>query len=216
MNLIVTNANVITLDEQSSRAQAMAILGRRIIRVGTNEEAMSMAVDPVTVLDLQGKTVVPGFVESHVHPVMAAHYNLEMVNCGTPPNRTIADIVEKLGEAAKQAGRGEWISGRGFDDSLVEDMRHITRQDMDAATPNNPVYISYVAGHLSYANSRALELAGVTRSTPDPVEGASTATPAATPPACCTSAPATWCGTSCRSRGSRRWWTAWSGRQSRC
>ena len=171
MNLIVTNANVITLDEQNSRAEAVAILGGRIVRVGTNEEAMSMAVDPVTVLDLQGKTVAPGFVESHIHPVMAAHYNLEMVNCGTPPNRTIADIVEKLGEAAKQVGRGEWISGRGFDDSLVEDMRHITRQDIDAAVPNNPVYISYVAGHLSYANSRALELVGVTRSTPDPVGG---------------------------------------------
>ncbi len=171
MNLIVTNANVITLDDRGSRAEAVAILGGRIVRVGTNEEAMSMAVDPVTVLDMGGKTVVPGFVESHVHPVMAAHFNLEMVNCGTPPNHTIADIVEKLGEAAKQAGRGEWISGRGFDDSLVEDMRHITRQDMDAATPNNPVYITYVAGHLSYANSRALELAGVTRSTPDPIGG---------------------------------------------
>ena len=111
MNLIITNANVITLDDRSSRAEAVAILGGRIVRVGTNEEAMSMAVDPVTVLDMEGKTVVPGFVESHVHPVMAAHYNLEMVNCGTPPNRTIEDIVEKLGEAAKQAGRGEWISG---------------------------------------------------------------------------------------------------------
>ena len=81
MNLIITNANVITLDDRSSRAEAVAILGGRIIRVGTNEDAMSMAVDPVTVLNMEGKTVVPGFVESHVHPVMAAHYNLEMVNC---------------------------------------------------------------------------------------------------------------------------------------
>ncbi len=171
MNLLLTNANVLTLDPRNSRAEAVAILGGRIARVGTNEEVMRMAVEPSTVLDLKGKTVAPGFVESHIHPVMTAHYKLDMVNCGTPPNHTIADIVEKLREAAKQAGRGEWILGKGFDDSLIEDMRHITRQDIDAGVPDNPVYISYVAGHLSYANSRALELAGITRSTPDPIGG---------------------------------------------
>ena len=171
MNLLLTNANVVTLDSQAPRAQAVAILGGRIARVGSNEEVMSMAVEPTTVLDLNGKTVIPGFVESHIHPVMTSHIKLDMVDCGTPPNHTIADIVDKLREAAKQAGKGEWVLGRGFDDSLIADMRHITRQDMDAALPDNPVFINYVAGHLSYVNSHAMEMAGITRSTLDPIGG---------------------------------------------
>lgn len=171
-NLLITNADVVTLDAAQPRAQAITILGGLIARVGSNDDVLALSTIPgVTVIDAGGRTVVPGFVESHTHPLATGLAQATALDCGTPPMRTVSDLLDALGDAAARTDRGDWIRGRAYDDSLIADMRHLTRDELDRATPDHPVFITHISGHLGYANSRALEAAGVGRDTPDPPGG---------------------------------------------
>ena len=170
MHLAVTNANVITMDVARPRAEAIAILGGRIAVVGDNASVEGIEVPGLVRVDAGGRSVVPGFVESHVHPMATGLRDRSAADCGTPPNRTIEDVVARLAAWGERPGV-EVISGRGFDDSLVEDNRHLTRADLDAASSLRPVVVSHISGHLAYANSAALLAAGVGSDTEDPEGG---------------------------------------------
>lgn len=168
--LALTNGNVITVDEGNPRAQAVYIIGERIVKVGSDGEIGGLIDEATDVIDLEGRTVVPGFVDCHAHP-MGYGQSLMNVNCCTPPMRSIEDIVESVREAAEEKGDGEWILGRGYDDFKLAEKRHPNRWDLDRAAPDNPVIITRLCGHISVANSLALENAGITKDTKDPEGG---------------------------------------------
>ncbi len=168
--LALTNGNVITVDEGNPRAQAVYIIGERIVKVGSDGEIGGLIDAATDVIDLEGRTVVPGFVDCHAHP-MGYGQSLMNVNCCTPPKRSIEDIVESVREAAEEKGDGEWILGRGYDDFKLAEKRHPNRWDLDRAAPDNPVIITRLCGHISVANSLALENAGITKDTKDPEGG---------------------------------------------
>lgn len=169
-DLVVTNARVVTLDPRGTVAEALAVRDGRIAAVGARHEVDPLAGPGTTVLDVGGRTVLPGFIEPHNHMVMAATALLG-VDVRTPPCRTIADIVERLRERARATPPGEWILGRGYDDTGLADLRHPTRADLDRASTVHPILIWHTSGHLAVASSAALALGGVHAGTEDPAGG---------------------------------------------
>ena len=170
MDLVVTNANVVTMDARRPVARAVAIVGGRIVAVGSDDDALGWRKPGVTVVDAGGRTVLPGFIEPHNHLVTFAAALLG-VDVRTPPNRTIADIVVRLRERAAGTAPGTWILGRGYDDTGLADMRHPTRRDLDQASTEHPIVIWHNSGHLLVANSVALRLASIGADTDDPAGG---------------------------------------------
>ncbi len=166
---IFRNANVRTLDGPG-RAEALAVAGGRLLAVGREADLSGLAGPETEVVDLGGRTVLPGFVESHCH-FLAYGVTRQQVNLFSPPNRTVADVLARVAAFAREAPRGAFLQGWGYDDTLIEDRRHLTREDLDAAAPDHPVYLLHISGHIGYANSRALAIGGVTRDTGDPDGG---------------------------------------------
>ena len=170
MDLVVTNANVITMDAGRPRARAVAITAGRITAVGDEAAVVAWQKPGVSVMDAGGRTVLPGFIEPHNHLVTFAAALLG-VDVRTPPNRTIADIVARLRDRASGTSPGTWILGRGYDDTGLADMRHPTRRDLDQASTEHPIVIWHNSGHLLVANSVALRRASIGSDTVDPPGG---------------------------------------------
>ena len=170
MDLIVINGRVETMDAANGVVQAVGIRDGRIAALGTNDEVSVGKHSRTTVIDARGKTVLPGFIEPHNHMV-GYSTNLLEVDVRTPPNRNIGDIVDRLRERAARTPPGDWVRGRGYDDTGLQDMRHPTRHDLDAASTEHPIAIVHNSGHMLAANSAALEMAGIHDETPDPPGG---------------------------------------------
>ena len=114
--------------------------------------------------------MTPGFIEPHSHISYYAYQQLQ-VNCSPAANQNIDEIKTRIRKRANEIEPGAWIQGYGYDDTLIEDKRHLNRFDMDEVSPGNPVFIHHVSGHLYYANSVALEIGGLTADTPQPEGG---------------------------------------------
>ena len=166
-DLIIRDAHIVTVDPKFSIAQAAAVKDGRFVAVGSDAEVMKTAGPKTRVIDLHGKTVLPGFNDTHVH--LTAGEDLP-VQVDLTHIRSIKDIQEKIAARAKQSKPGDWIVGtRGWWEYQLTEGRLPTRADLDAAAPDNPVAIP--GPHYVIVNSRALQLAGITRVTPDPQGG---------------------------------------------
>ena len=165
-SLVVTGANVITMDGDNPRAAALAALGDRLLAVGSDEEALQHAGAGTQRIDARGLTVTPGFIDAHSHPLFAEE--AVGVNVNLP---RIKDVKRALAAKAAQTPPGHWIRGVMYDDTKFEDARPLDRRDLDDAVPDHPVYVGHRGGHTGVVNSRAFELAGITNRTPDPDDG---------------------------------------------
>lgn len=171
-DLVVRNAKVVTMDDTGRVAQALAVRGGKVVAVGTNDDIAACAGERTEVVDLNGKTVLPGLIDVHSHAMEWAKRILRKEIDGSYPRvRVIADIVEQVRLRVAEAEPGAWIIGSSWDDAKLDERRYITRQDLDRVSPENPVYLEHISGHLAVANSVALKLAGITRETPDPAGG---------------------------------------------
>jgi hypothetical protein len=164
--LIVTGAKILTMDGDMPRAEAIAVLGDRILAVGTDEEILNFANAGTIRVDGRGMTVTPGFIDAHSHPLMAEAAVGVNVNL-----RRIDDVKTALAGKAANTPPGHWVRGVMYDDTKFEDERPLNRDDIDEAVPDHPVYVGHRGGHTGVVNSMAFELAGVTNDTPDPVGG---------------------------------------------
>lgn len=165
---ILYNGNIITIDARQARAQALAILADRILAVGDNDTILSFGGSRTRRFDLGGKTVVPGFIDAHTHPVYAGRFHLWYVDCDL---RSITDIQEAIRKRADKTQHGEWVLGFKYDDTKTSEARFLNRNDLDMAAPHHPVYIVHRGGHTAYVNSLALERAGISESTENPAGG---------------------------------------------
>ncbi|HET7576780.1 MAG TPA: amidohydrolase [Sphingomicrobium sp.] len=166
-DLIIRDAHIVTVDPKFSIAEAAAVRDGKFIAVGGDAEVMKSAGPETRVVDLHGKTVLPGFNDTHVH--LTAGESLP-VQVDLTHIRSIKDIQAKIAARAREVKPGEWIVGtRGWWEYQLAEGRLPNRADLDAAAPDNPVAIP--GPHYVIANSRALALAGVTRDTPDPTGG---------------------------------------------
>ena len=170
-DLIVVNANVITMDAKLPAAEAFAVRAGNFVSVGPNMNIKLLAGPQTRVLDLGGKTVVPGFIDAHAHPRPifdedSLWYNVE---AGPSKVKTIDDLIAAIRRKAAKTPKGMLIAGTGYQETKLG--RHPIRQDLDKATTDHPVIITHSSGHLSICNSLALKLAKVTKDTPDPEGG---------------------------------------------
>ena len=166
--LILHNAHVITIDSRQPTAEAVAIAGDRILAVGTNSAILDLATSGTKKIDLGGNTVVPGFIDAHTHPAYSGRRHLRFVDCDL---RSITAIQAAIRERAAVTPAGEWVAGFKYDDTKTTERRFLTREDLDEAAPQHPVYIGHRGGHTAYVNSLALTRAGLTDQSPDPVGG---------------------------------------------
>lgn len=166
--LVVFNGNIITMDGHNPRAEAVAVAAGRFSAVGTNAEVKGTATERTHLVDLGGKTVVPGFIDAHTHPALAGSLHLRWVDCDL---RSISSIQAVLRERAAKTPSGEWVLGFKYDDTKTNEGRKLTREDLDAAAPKHPVFVSHRGGHTAYVNSLAYELARVGEKTADPPGG---------------------------------------------
>jgi len=170
MNLILVNGKIITMNNSNPRAQAVAVKDRKIVKVGNNDEVLALKNGHTTVIDLKGKTVVPGFNESHMHLLNYA-YGLKKVDCSGA--RSVEEIIERVKEYIKQnkPKPGEWILGRGWNQIMFDDKRELTRHDLDKISTKHPICFTRICEHVVAANTMAIKLAGVTNNTDQPVGG---------------------------------------------
>jgi predicted amidohydrolase YtcJ len=171
-DLIVRNARVYTMELAAPTAQAFGVRDGRIIAVGSNEAIGGLTGKGTEIFDARGMTVVPGFIDCHLHPegesllydvLVGNPYEVEFV--------TIDSIVAKLKERAAKTPPGEWVQGFFYDDTKVKDGRPLTRADLDGVSSVHPVAVIHRGGHTVFVNSKAFELAGVTKDTPQPFGG---------------------------------------------
>ena len=169
-DLILIEGKIVTVDDEDSLVEAVAIKNGKIVATGTSDEISNLAGSKTTIVDLEGKTAMPGIIDSHTHPSSIASRYLE-VDCRAPPVKNIPEILSKLRHKARELQPGQWIRGANFNDSKLEENRHIKRWELDEVAPNNPVFIIADTGHQALVNTKALEIAGIDKNTPDPPGG---------------------------------------------
>lgn len=167
-DLIVTGARIYTVDAAHPMAQALAVRGGRIVFVGSAAEAMVLRGPTTRVLDLPGRTVLPGLVDAHVH-LTGLGQSLRTVDLMGV--RSYEEVVARVAARAREMRPGEWIRGRGWNQTLWPDTRFPTHELLSRAVPDNPVTLGRQDGHATLANAKAMELAGITAQTPDPDGG---------------------------------------------
>jgi predicted amidohydrolase YtcJ len=167
-DLIITNAKVWTVDKSHPTAQAVAVLGDRIVAVGSDVDVNVLRGPATRVINAGGKLLLPGFNDAHVHFIDGGRQlDAVQLNDATSPQ----EFVRRIAQRAKKTPKGEWIQGGDWDETKWDPPNLPTRELIDAVTPDNPVFVSRYDGHSALANSAALRLAGITGQTPDPPGG---------------------------------------------
>jgi len=171
-DLVLFNGKIVTVDARESIAEAVAVKFGRIAAVGTNSEIKGLIGRETEVIDLKERTVIPGLIDSHCHMTSTGMRSIDIIDLSEEAGvRSIADIKARIAEKARMTPKGELILGGKEDDYKLTERRHPTRWELDEATTDHPVIISTVGGHFSVANSKAFEMACITKDTPDPVGG---------------------------------------------
>ncbi|MEP6620948.1 MAG: amidohydrolase family protein, partial [bacterium] len=167
-DLVVTNASVYTMDAAMPRAEAFAVKNGRFVAVGNSAAMKALAGKGTQLYDAKRMTIVPGFIDTHNHAF--GNVLLYEVIVGNPFEVefvTIASIIDKLRARAQQTPAGTWVEGWFFDDTKVKDKRALNVHDLDKVSTEHPVVVRHRGGHTSFYNSKALDLAGVNRNTPN-------------------------------------------------
>ncbi len=164
---LLYNANIRTLDHANPRCSAILIAGGRIIAVGEKDQLESIAHGKVERQDMQGRTILPGLTDAHIH-MQYFSLGLSKVDCET---KTKDECLRRVAERAKITEPGEWVLGHGWQQNDW-DGEFPTASELDAISPNNPVFLTAKSLHAAWANSSAMKLANITDSTPNPKDGA--------------------------------------------
>ena len=165
--LVIKNANIYTVDAAFSKSAAIAVSGQYLVYVGNNAGVEPFIGSDTEVLDLWDRTILPGIIEGHMHLPMLGE-NLLNINAYWKPRQAILDAVAAR---VREVAPGEWIQGFGWNNEVWEDKNYPTKAELDQIAPDNPVVLTRTDGHMIWVNSRALELAGITRKSQNPQGG---------------------------------------------
>lgn len=186
---ILVRGKIITVDAADTIAEALAIRDGKIAAIGKTAAIERLAGPRTEVIDLAGRAVTPGLIDSHCHFASGGIEAMHRIDLSYPGVRSIADAVRRVEESVRGARAGaagrpagaakppgseqtaRWIQGRGWDEGKLDERRHIRAADLDPVSAGNPVWVVHTMGHYGTANSRALQAAGITRDTPDPPGG---------------------------------------------
>jgi predicted amidohydrolase YtcJ len=167
-DLILVNGNVYTVNDKQPHAESIAVKDERVVFVGSNEEAKKFRSDSTPIIDLGGKTVVPGLTDSHCHIFGIGERDMRLNLEGT---NSLQEFIQKIKERVAQTERGRWITGRGWIETFWKPAAFPTRQDLDKIAPDNPVFLTRADGHASVVNSAALKVAKIDNTSPNPFGG---------------------------------------------
>ena len=167
-DLILHGGTIVRVDPPGATAEAIAIAADRIVFVGSDKDALALRDSETRVVDLQGRAVIPGLIDAHGHVSSLGFTLAEVDLVGT---RSAAEVASRVRAAAAKAKPGAWIQGHGWDQNDWERKAFPSHGLLDEAAPDNPVFLDRIDGHAIWVNSRAMEIAGVTRGTPDPAGG---------------------------------------------
>ena len=172
---IIRGGSIVTVDSARPAAEAIAIRGGTIVAVGSDADVMPLKGPATQVTDLAGRTLVPGFIDGHSHFFTCGEVQVQAL-CASPPAGTctnVADVIAKLKQVQERQkiGPGKFVLGFGYDPELLAEKRAPTKQELDAAFPDNPVILVHVSGHGAMLNSKALAFYDITAATPTPVGG---------------------------------------------
>ncbi|MGE7837508.1 amidohydrolase [Viridibacillus arvi] len=175
VDMLLKNATILTLDEKGKRADFLTSYKGKITGVWNKDEfedvQNSLSFEHnYKEYDFKGKTLIPGFVDTHNHILMYA-INKVQVDCSANKNKNFTDILSNLKKFHDDNPNEEWILGFGYDDTLLEENRHPTREDLDKVSKERPIFIKHISNHLAVANSAALEIAKLNATTQDPEGG---------------------------------------------
>ncbi|HET7616672.1 MAG TPA: amidohydrolase family protein, partial [Bacillales bacterium] len=135
-DLVLKHADIVSMDNEENRYEALVVWDGKIVALGSNEEMASYSGEGTMVLDLEGKTVVPGFIDAHQH-MISTGFNLRNVDCRVS---SIQELVEKMKKRAETCEQDEWVVGWGYDESRFEEKRHPTKEDFAGIT--QPVFVT--------------------------------------------------------------------------
>lgn len=163
-DLLLVNGKVLTVDAAFSVRSAVAIKDGKVLETGGPD--LARRYQAARVIDLKGRTLMPGFIDTHLHLKGLSHRAIEPHKAAS-----IAEMGQMVAAMAARLGNGEWVAGSGWDEAKFAEGRNPTRADLDAVAPDNPVVLVRAGGHSAVANSMALKLAGIDATTPDPQGG---------------------------------------------
>lgn len=168
-DLVLINGNIVTMDKNNPRAEALAVKGDTIVAVGSNIKIGTYIDKKETkIIDLQGKLALPGFNDGHVHFIYGGHALMSVSLDGVA---SFDEIQRRVQEKIEDKNDGEWIEGRGWDQEILPGKKWPTKELIDEVAPNNPVALSRICGHCTLVNSYVLRISGITKDTPDPPGG---------------------------------------------
>ena len=168
-DVVLINGSVLTVDARDSVAQAVAIAGGKIVAVGTTDRIKALVGTATEVIDLRGRAVTPGLIDTHVHFTEAdALFTVDLSDTAV---KTIGEVQKRVAAQVAKLKPGEWVRGRGWDEGKYAEQRYITAADLDAVAPNNPVWLMHTTGHYGVANSYAMKMAEVRKESKDPPAG---------------------------------------------
>ncbi|MFC7392928.1 amidohydrolase [Scopulibacillus cellulosilyticus] len=169
-DVVFINGEVITIDNNNRIVEGVAVKDNRIIAVGSIKEVQEYIGEETEVFDLEGKTLLPGFIDSHLHLTMYGVNQLG-VNCKAEHIDSIEDIFTELRSKADETAQGEWIRASGFNETAVKEKRYPTIDELDAISTDHPIIVTRTCGHICIVNNKALELAEIDERTPNPEGG---------------------------------------------
>ncbi len=170
---LFVNGQILSMDADNRIFEAMAVRGERIEALGSRAEITALADDDAVIIDLGGRTLLPGFIDAHGH-FPGTGLSARGVDLSSPPIgevRSIADIQARLRAAERQLKKGQWLFAFGYDDSLLAEGRHPSRDDLDAVSATRPIFLLHSSGHMGVSNSAGLAAGGIDDSSPDPEGG---------------------------------------------
>ncbi len=169
-DIVFLNGEVITVDEQNRICEAVAMEGNRIVSVGSTEEVKKHIGSQTTVIDLNGRSLLPGFIDSHLH---LSAYGIDQlgVSCKAPHIQSLHDIFQDLRKKAAGLSKGKWVRAWGFNEMSMVEQRYPTREELDEISMDHPIMIIRACNHISIVNSKALEIFGIHSDTPNPKGG---------------------------------------------
>lgn len=168
--ILFLNGEVITVNNNDDVVEAVAVKGGKITAAGSNGDILALKNDASKVIDLEGKTLMPGFIDPHLHISMYGT-NTISISCKSESVISLDDLMAKLREEVESTSRNHWIRAWGYNETLIEDGRFPTIEELDEVSRDHPIIITRTCGHISTVNSRALEIAGINDDTPDPDGG---------------------------------------------